>query len=168
MAVDPAEQAAFIEGLRKKMEEASAKNPVLAELRRLGKAIIDETRQRIAAGQSGFPLGGYISADQQIVFTETRSGEAKKAYKDLVSALSKLAIDGKIHAAAVGTLVELAPPIGPVTHIKVHVEHVTGLAIESSVPADERELMAGVRGARGPALVVSGGKVKPIIFAVPN
>jgi hypothetical protein len=43
MSVDPAEQAAFIERLRKMMEEASAKNPVLADLGQLGKAIIDES-----------------------------------------------------------------------------------------------------------------------------
>ena len=150
MSVDPAEQAAFIERLRKMMEEASTKNPVLADLGQLGKAIIDESRQRIAAGQSAFPLGGYISAEKQIVFVEARIGEAKKAYEELESTLSKLAIDGKIHAAAVGTLVEIAPPIGPVTHIKVHVEQATGSAIESSVPADERELMAGVRDTKGP------------------
>jgi hypothetical protein len=51
-----------------------------------------------------------------------------------------------------------------VTHIRVHLEHTTGLAFVNSVPADESELMAGVRGVEGPAIAASGGKVKPIIF----
>jgi hypothetical protein len=50
MAVDPAEQAAFIDGLRKKAEELSAKNPILSELRRLGKTMVDQSRKRIAEG----------------------------------------------------------------------------------------------------------------------
>jgi hypothetical protein len=163
MAVDPTEQAAFIDGLRKKAEELSAKNPVLSELRRLGKTMVDQSRKRIAEG-SVSPLGGYLSSDQRIIFVETRFVEPKQANDDLVSALSELARDGGIRAAAISSLVEIPPPVGPVTHIRVHLEHTTGLAFVNSVPADESELMAGVRGVGGPAIAASGGKVKPIIF----
>jgi hypothetical protein len=165
MAVDPAEQAVFIDGLRKMAEELSVKNPVLGELRRLGKTMVDQSRKRMAEG-SVFPLGGYIRSDQQIIFVETKIGESKQAIDDLVSTLSELARDHGIRAAAISSLVEMPPPAGPVMHIRVHLEHATGLAFANSIPAHEAELMAGVRGVNGPAIAASGGKVRPIIFPV--
>jgi hypothetical protein len=164
MAVDPTEQAAFIDGLRKMAEELSAKTPVLGELRRLGKTMVEQSRKRVAEGSLS-PLGAYISSDEQIVFVETKFGEPKQANDDLVSGLSKLARDGGIRAAAISSLLEMPPPVGPLMLIRVHLEHATGLAFVNSTPAYESELMAGVRGVDGPAIAASGGKVKPVIFS---
>jgi hypothetical protein len=162
-SVDPAEQAAFIAGLRKRAEELSANNPILGELRRLGKTMVDLSRKLIAEG-SVSPLGGYIRSDQQIIFVETNCADPKQAMDDLVSALREQARNGGIRAAAISSLVEIPPPMGPVMHVRVHLEHATGLAFVNSIPANESELMSGVPGVDGPAIAASGGKVRPIIF----
>ena len=88
--------------------------------------MVDQSRKRIADG-SFYALGGYISSDEKIVFVETRFSEPKLANDDLVSALSELAREGRIRAAAISSLVEIPPPVGPVTHIRVRLEHATGL-----------------------------------------
>jgi hypothetical protein len=127
--------------------------------------MVDQSQKRMAEG-SVSPLGGYIGSDEQIIFVEAKFSESKQANDDLLPALSKLARDGGIRAAAINSLVEIPAPVGPVMHTRVHLEHASGLAFANSIPADESELMAGVRGVDGPAIAASGGKVKPIIFSV--
>lgn len=51
-----------------------------------------------------------------------------------------------------------------VKFIQVHVEHVTGKATVSAVPADEAAWLAGVPGTDGPAVAVFGGPAKSKIF----
>jgi hypothetical protein len=55
-----------------------------------------------------------------------------------------------------------------VKFIQVHVEHVTGKATVSAVPADESVSLAGVPGTNGPAVAVFGGPTKPKIFLGPG
>ena len=164
MVVDPKEQASFLAGLRKMAEEASAKNPVLGELRRLGKALVEESRRRMAAGLVMHAIGAYISADERLVLLKPQANDSGEAYSEMVATLTKLVQSSEIRAVGIATLVETNSPLSPVTHVKVRVEHSTGVALMNSMPAKESDLMAGVPGTDGPAVAVYAGKVKPIIF----
>lgn len=72
-------------------------------------------------------------------------------------------------SAALSDILDKQMPGGSmVKFIQVHVEHVTGKATVSAVPADDSVLLAGVPGTNGPAVAVFGGPTKPKIFIGPG
>jgi len=165
---DPANQAAFIAALRKKAEELAAKNPVLADLRLIAKALVDEARKRIADGSGRTTIGAYLS-EGTISLIDAEASETEQAETETLSKLRELARQGNIRAAGVGKVIEKEIPSGSVEKfVSVHAEHSTGKAVISQIPADEAALMRGFPGVSGPAVGVSGGPANPKIFVSGN
>jgi hypothetical protein len=165
---DPDNQAAFVASLRKKAEELAAKNPVFADLRSIGKALVDEARKRIADGNEHPSIGAYLS-EGTISLIDPEATETEQAGTEMLSKLRELARKGTIQAAGVCKVIEKQMPGGSIEKfVSVHAEHSTGKAVTSQIPADEAVLMRGVPGASGPAVGVSGGPANPKIFVAGN
>lgn len=165
---DPEKQAAFIAGLRKKAEELAGKNPVFADMRMIGKSLLDEARKRIARGNEHPFFGAYLK-EGKVSLIEPQATEAERAASEILSKLRGLAQEGKIQAAAICNVIDKQIPGGSVEKfVSVHTEHSTGKATISQVPADESVLMRGVPGASGPAVGVFGGPTNPKIFVSGN
>jgi len=165
---DAEKQAEFIAALRKKAEDAAVSNPVLADLRSIGKALVAEMRSRIANGNVRTSMGACLMTGS-ISFVEPEAHEAGLAEAEILSKLMKLAEDGQIQAAATCKVGERQIPGGRLEkYLEVHMEHSTGKAFNSSTPVDESVLMRGVPGANGPAVAVFGGPAKARIFAMRN
>jgi hypothetical protein len=162
---DPEKQAAFIDALRKKAEEAAAKDPVLADMRLIGKALLHEARKRIADGNKHTSIAAYLK-EGTVSLIEPEATDATQAGAELLSNLRQLAQKGNIQAAALCEIVPKQFPGGSVEKfVSVHTEHSTGKAVISQMPADEAVLMRGVPGASGPAIGMFGGPTNPKIFA---
>ena len=165
---DPEKQATFIAGLRKKAEELAAKNPVSAEMRLIGKSPLGEARKRIAAGNEHPVIGAYLN-EGTVSMIEPEATEAEQAGEEILSKLRGLAQAGKIQTAAMCNVIDRQIPGGSVEKfVSVHMEHSTGKAVISQVPADEAVLMRGVPGANGPAVALFGGPTNPKIFVSGN
>jgi hypothetical protein len=165
---DSRNQAAFVAALRQKAEELAASDPVLEDLRMVGKTLVDEFRRRVAAGSPPKSMGGYLAGGSvSLIVPETTD---EQAGGEILFKLRTLAHEGKIQAAAMCTITDrLIPPGGIQKFLSVHVEHSTGRALLSSVPTDESVLMRGVQGVNGPAMAMSGGRTNPVIFTpIPN
>ena len=166
--VDPEKQAAFVDALRKKADELAAKNPVFADIRSLGKALVDESRRRIANGEVHVPIGAYLMTGS-VTLIDPEEKELQKAVAELFSKLKVLAREGKIQAAAICHLVEKEIPGGSVEQfLNVYAEHSTGKAVSSAIPADESVLIRGVPGTVGPGVFVFGDKMNSRIFLSEN
>jgi hypothetical protein len=161
---DSEKQSAFINALRKKTEEAAAKDPVLADMRMIGKALLNEARKRIAEGNKHTSVGAYLKQGT-VSLIEPQETEAAEAAAELLSSLRHLVTQGDIQAAAQCEVVRKQLPGGSVEKfVSVHTEHSTGKATISQMPANEALLMRGVPGASGPAIGIFGGPTKPKIF----
>lgn len=166
--VDPEKQAAFIAGLRKKAEELAAKDPVFADLRLVGKALLDEARRRILVGNEHTSIGAYLT-EGTISLIEPGANDLEEAKAEILSKLRRMADKGTIQAAALCNVIDRQIPGGSVERlVSVHAEHSTGKAVISQVPADEAILMKGVPGASGPAVALFGGKTNSKIFVSGN
>jgi hypothetical protein len=163
--VDPEKQAAFIAALRKKAEDLAAQNPVFADMRLIGKALVDEARKRIANGNGQTSIGAYLT-EGTVSLVEPEATGAEQAGAEILSKLRGLAQEGKIQAAAICNVIDRQIPSGSVEKfVSVHAEHSTGKAVISQIPADEAILMRGVPGASGPAVGMFGGPTNSKIFA---
>jgi hypothetical protein len=162
---DREKQAVLISGLRKIAEEAASKNPALADMRTLAKSLVTETRAVIARGQMHIPLGAYMGREGEVSIIKPTHQDTNEATAEILRTLRTRAKDGNIRAAALCVTHDKQVPSGQiVTFIQVHMEHVEGKAFISAVPADESFLLAGVPGAEGPALNMSGGPTQSKIF----
>ena len=167
--IDPEQQAAFVAGLRKMAEEAAAKNPTLADMRNLAKSLVRETRARSAGGQRRTPLGACMRKEGDVSIVTPEAEDPNQATAEILRKLKGHAEAGNIRAAAVSDIRDKQMPGGSmVKFIQVHVEHVTGKATVSAVPADASVSLAGVPGTNGPAVAVFGGPTKPKIFLGPG
>jgi hypothetical protein len=165
---DPGKQAEFIAALRKKAEELAAANPVLADMRSIGKALVGEARTRIANGNAHTSIGAYLMGGS-ISLVESEATEAELAEAEILSKLKGLALEGHIQAAAMCKVADRQAPGGSLEkYVDVHMEHSNGKAISSSMPVDESVLIRGVPGADGPSVGVFGGPTKPRIFVATN
>jgi hypothetical protein len=165
---DNENQAKLIAALRKKAEEQAAKNPVFANMRLIGKALVDEARKRIAGGNRHPSIGAYL-AEGTVSLIEPGATEGEQAGDEILSKLRGLAQEGKIQAAAICNVIDRQIPGGSVEQfISVHLEHSTGKAVISQVPVDEVVLMRGVPGVSGPAVGLFGGPTNSKIFALGN
>jgi hypothetical protein len=88
---DPEKQAAFVSGLRKIAEEAAAKNPTLADMRTLAKALVAETRTKIAGGQPYSPLGAHMGKDGGVSIFKPETQDPNQASADILLKLGSLA-----------------------------------------------------------------------------
>ena len=166
--VDPEKQAAFIAGLRKKAEELAAKNPAIADMRMVGKALLIEARKRAVDGNQNTSLGAYLMQGT-VTLIEPEENEPIQAEAEILSKLKVLAEGGNVQAIALCKVVERQVPGGRVEQfVSVHAEHATGQAIISQLPVDEAVLMQGVPGASGPAVGLFGGPANPKIFQSGN
>lgn len=166
--VDPEKQASFIAALRKKADESAAKDPILADMRLVGKALLDEARRRIAVGSEHTSIGAYLR-EGTISLIEPEANDAEQANEELLSKLREIAQEGSIQAAAMCKVIDRQIPGGSVERfVSVHAEHSTGKAVVSQAPANEAALMKGVEGASGPAVGLSGGRTYSKIFVSDN
>jgi hypothetical protein len=162
---DSKEQAQFVGSLRKFAEDAAAKNPILADMRALGKILVAEKRKQIAGGDSFSPLGAYMTAKGEIEIVRPSPSD-DSAGGHILLELKYHANEGTIRAAALCQPMDKQVPGGPVVKfIQVHMEHVSGKAFISAIPADESDLSAGLPGVRSPAVSVFGKPTKSIIFS---
>jgi hypothetical protein len=165
---DPEKQASFIGALRKKAEELSAKDPVFADMRLVGKALLDEARRRIAVGNEHTSIGAYLR-EGTISLIEPEANDVEQAKEELLSKLRGIAQKGNIQAAAMCNVIDKQTPGGSVERfVSVHVEHSTGKAVISQLPANEAVLMKGLGGASGPAVGLLGGRTYSKIFVSGN
>lgn len=165
---DPEKQAKFNEALRKKDEESAAANPVLADMRSIGKALVAEARGRIANGNARTSIGACLMGGS-ISLVESEAADTGLAHAEIVSKLTKLALEGGIQAAAICKVADKQIPGGhPEKYVDVHVEHSSGKAFNFSVPVDKSVLMKGVPGADGPSVGVFGSPAKARIFVMAN
>jgi hypothetical protein len=165
---DPEKQSEFIAGLRKKAEELAASNPVIGDMRSVGRALVGEARTRTANGNARTSIGAYLM-DGSISFVESEATETQLAEVEILSKLKTLALEGQIQAAATCKVVDRQVPGGSLEkYVDVHMEHFTGKALNSSMPVDESALIRGVPGVDGPSVRVFGGPVKPRIFVMAN
>jgi hypothetical protein len=163
--IDPEKQAAFVAGLRKMADDAAAKNPTLTEVRKLAKSLVSETRARSARGQMRTPLGAYMGKEGDVSIVTSNAEDPNQATAEIRLKLKSHAEAGNIRAAALSDILDKQMPGGSMMKfIQVHVEHVTGKATVSAVPADEPALLAGVPGTDGPAVAVFDGPAKSKIF----
>jgi hypothetical protein len=96
--------------LKKRAEEAAAKNPVLAEMRAIGQALVGDVRNRLTEGRRSEPLGAYSAQDGQIVRIEPQSSDGNTAIERVFSQLRTLAAKGEIRVAGIAILVERSLP----------------------------------------------------------
>jgi hypothetical protein len=163
---DSEKQAAFVSGLRKLAEEAAAKNPVLADMRSLGKALVSEMRAEVACGQECVPLGAYMERDGEVLIVRPNAADSDEVFAEVLLTLKARAKEGNIRAAALCNVRGRQAPGGQsVKYIQVHMEHAQGKALLSAVPADESVSRASLPGVDGPALNFFGGPTQPKIFA---
>jgi hypothetical protein len=71
MTIDPEKPGYPYCGPAEKAEDPSARNPVLAEMPQLGKALVEEARKRSADGSD--PLAGYVDSASQLVVLEPQA-----------------------------------------------------------------------------------------------
>jgi hypothetical protein len=170
MTVDPQKQAALVESLRKAAEDAAARNPAIGEVRAAAKPLVDEIRRRKQSAIQSFVLASYLSLEGAVCFLEADDSGDERGEPGLFAKLAVLAKEGKIRAAAVGTVIAGPSPSHPTTmaeFIQVHSEHISGLAARSLAPVDPTLLQGGVSGVAGPAVALMSGKAEPRIFPRP-
>jgi hypothetical protein len=73
MTIDPEKTGYPYCGPAEKAEDPSARNPVLAEMPQLGKALVEEARKRSADGRRFDPLAGYVDSACQLVVLEPQA-----------------------------------------------------------------------------------------------
>jgi hypothetical protein len=162
---DSDKQDAFVASLRKLAEEAAAKNPILADIRALGKTLVGEKRRQIAAGDSLSPVGAYMTAKGEVELIKPTQSDDDAGGRILAKLIDH-ANQGTIRAAALCQPADKQVPGGPIVRfIQVHVEHVSGKAFLTAIPADESDLSAGLPGVTGPAVSVFAKPTKSIIFS---
>jgi hypothetical protein len=159
------EQASFVQSLRDLAEKHAASNPVLNELRMLNQRLVAEARRRLREQGRVVPFGGFVDEVGAVTVLDARDDVTVSA-DSIMEALRRLAREGKIRAASVCVIVDRPVPAGetPIQFVQLHSEHRTGLALLGGVPADEKVIMQGVPGVKGPAIAVYQRKVPPAIF----
>jgi hypothetical protein len=166
--VDPEKQAALIAALRKKSEELAKTDPVFADMRLIGKVLLDEGRKRFAEANRHTSLGAVLR-EGKVSLVEPEAIDAPQAAAEIILKLREFAKPGNIQTAAMCSLIDKQIPGGSVEKfISVHTEHSTGRAIISQMPADERVLMKAVPGVTGAGVGMISGPAAPKIFATAN
>jgi hypothetical protein len=159
------DQSKFIAGLRNLAEEHAANDPTFAKLRMLGKALVDETRNRMNQGETSLTLGSCLLNDSQVQMIYPATNGEKCTVRDcryFAAPRDSWTDTGWCmqHHPAKASRAEWPT----VPFIDVHAELVDGVAVRSAVPADISILEKGVPGVSGPSLPVYSKKVEPRIF----
>jgi hypothetical protein len=165
---DSEKQAAFLAGLRKAPEEAAAKNPTLADMGKLAKALVAAARTKIAESQTYSPLGAYLDSDGEVSIVRPESEDSNVASTDILLKLATLAREGNLRAAAICHVLDKQILASIATFIQVHIEHVVGKVLVTAVPADKSVLLAGAPGVEDPAGGWFGSRTQSKIFSPRN
>ncbi len=160
------EQASFVQSLRDLAEKHASSNPVLTELKMLNQRLVAEARKRLREQGRVVPFGGFVDEAGAVTILDAPDDVVTVSADAIMGILRRLASEEKIRAASVCEIVDRPFPAGgtPIQFVQLHSEHRTGLALLGGVPADEKVIMQGVPGVKGPAIAVYQRKVPPAVF----